>query len=189
MDIKEREELILKVEKAKKQIELLRKQQSELEREKAELEELKSKQEEWLHGKKEIGEALLKAGTILTSEEGEADRMNELVKHTKQNLSRILDELRAVKEESWTPSTLKDDLTKALLIVQKGRKELSKARARIPALEERQLQEGATPQPQTATLFKGPATLSSRELIRIGFLVALPLVLMALVILLIFFGI
>jgi chromosome segregation ATPase len=186
MNVKEHDDILAKVEMAKKQLAELRKQQSELEREKTELEELKGKQEDWIRGKKEVGEALLKAGTILEREEGEINRMGELIKNTRETLSQILDELRLVKEERWKPSTLKDDLTKALLVVQRGRKELSKARGRIPALDERQFQEMVSLQDQPVDPVRTLAVLSSRELIRIGFWIALPVVLMAIVLIVLF---
>jgi len=65
MNLKEQEDLLIKVEKAKEQIARLRKQQADLEREKAELEDLTHREEEWYRGKKECAEALQKAVAIL----------------------------------------------------------------------------------------------------------------------------
>ena len=187
MNLKEHENLLLKVEKAKEQIARLRNQQSELEREKAELEELRGKQEEWNRGKKEIGEELLKSIAILESEEGDVHRMGELIRAATDTLSRILGDLRAVKEERWTPATLKDDLTRSLLIIQSGRKELSKSKARIPALDAKS--RGKAPQmtaPPVAEGTRNITALSAGEIVRIGFWFVLPFALMVVVIILLF---
>ena len=80
MNLKEQDELLVKVEKAKEQIAKLRRQQADLEREKAELEDLGHRQEEWYRGKKELSEALVKSLALLEGEGDEVARRAALVK-------------------------------------------------------------------------------------------------------------
>jgi chromosome segregation ATPase len=185
MNLKEHEDLVLKVEKAKEQIARLRKEQEDLEHEKQELEDLRNKQDEWYRGRREIGDALRKAIAVLDTEEAGINKMNVLVRNAREGFSAVFDELAAVKEDRWTPATLKEDLSKALLVIQKARKELSTARARIPALDEKRM-EGAG---EEVGLPAGEAwrigTLGAGDLIRIGFWLALPAALMAVVIIIV----
>ena len=187
MNLKEHEDILLKVEKAREQLAKLKKQQGELEREKAELEELRRKQDEWSRGRREVADALVKALTILEKEEGEVTRMGELVSNSRSCLSALYDELLAVKEEKWTSATLKEELTKALVILERARKEISKARARIPALDEARPERPGETRPVVGpvSLVKGEG-ISSLELLRIGFWLALPLAVMLVLIVLIF---
>lgn len=180
MNLKEQEDLLVKVEKAKEQIAKLRKQQADLEREKAELEDLEHRQEEWYRGKKELSDAFVKALAVLESEEGEVTRRAALVKDARTAFSATLEQLSGIREDRWTPATLKDDLNRALVVLQRGRTELSEARARIPTLEgrrsgedEAELGEGAEP------IAAAPSRMSAGELLRVGFWLALPAAVMA----------
>jgi hypothetical protein len=184
MNVKERQELAKKVELAKIQIAELRKQQVELEQEKTELEELKGKQEDWLRGRKEVGESLEKACAVLEREEGEAVRLSEVIKTTREKLSALLGEVRGVREDKWSPDTLKQDLDKALLIVNKGREELSRAKGRISALdsEKASAEIPAPNEREYPDIARNVCCLSYKDILRIGFWLALPLVLMLLLI-------
>ena len=185
MNIKEQEDLLLKVEKAKEQIARLRKQQADLEREKAELEDLKHKEEEWYRGKKECAEAIQKAIAVLESQDADLNRMLVLVRNTRENFSGILDQIHAIREERWTPGTLREDLSKSLLVIQKARNELSAARGRIPALEGKtSLVGGAAPSPADAAW--GIRDVTATDLVRIGFWLALPAALMVVIVMIIF---
>lgn len=186
MNLKEHEDLLLKVEKAKEKITRLRKQQTELEREKAELEELRGKQEEWSRGKKALGDALMKALAILEREESETTRMEELIRNSRGSLSAAYEDLKSVREEKWTSATLKDELTKALVIIEAGRKGLSKARARIPALDGKKAEELPSSASTSATLQWKSEAFSAGELLRIGFWLALPLAIMIIAVILLF---
>jgi len=185
MNMKEHEDLISKVEKAKEQIEQLRKQQSDLEREKAELEELRAKQDEWSLGKKEIGDGLLKGIAILDSEDAELNKMISIVRGARESFSQHLEYLASVKDDRWTPATMKDDLNKALLILQKARRDIGVARGRIPAMEAKQAARAGGVE-QLSPKFGGIPCLSTGELVRLGFWLALPGVLMALLIVIIY---
>ncbi|MCX6353740.1 MAG: hypothetical protein NTZ78_02405 [Candidatus Aureabacteria bacterium] len=184
MNMKEHEDLISKVEKAKEQIEQLRKQQSDLEREKAELEELRAKQDEWSRGKREIGDGLLKGIAILDSEDAEINKMISIVRGTRESFSQHLEYLASVKDDRWTPATLKEDLNKALLILQKARRDLGVARGRIPAMEGKEAKVGGVESLPARS--GGISSLSTGELVRLGFWLALPGVLMALLIVIIY---
>lgn len=181
--MKEHEDLLAKVEKAREQIAELRRQQTELEREKAALEDLKGKQDEWYNGKKEAGDALLKSIAVLESEDADMQKMVTLMRSTRESFSQLLEQLTAIKEDRWTPATLKEDLNKALLILQKSRREISVARGRIPSLEAK------TPQGSAEEEAQGDGRQGGREsaveLMRRGFWLALPAAVMAIIVLVI----
>ncbi|MEI6634210.1 MAG: hypothetical protein WCP22_10390 [Chlamydiota bacterium] len=180
MNLKEQEDLLVKVEKAKEQIAKLRKQQADLEREKTELEDLEHRQEEWYRGKKELSDALVKALAVLENEESEVTRLAALVKDARGNFAKTLEQLAGIREDRWTPATLKDDLNRALILLQRGRTELSEAKARVPALEGRPRDEE---RPELDLGGEGIAArapgLRAGELLRIGFWLALPAAVMA----------
>lgn len=186
MNLKEQEDLLLKVEKAKEQIARLRAQQAELEREKIELEELKGKQEEWYRGRQEIEGALLRAVGVLENEETEVSKMAELVRQARETFSALLDQIASVREDRWTPGTLKEELQKAILIIQKGRNELGAARARIPALDRSLSGKSPAVGVEMTRIPAQPGSCCASELVKIGFWVALPAALMAVVIIIIF---
>jgi chromosome segregation ATPase len=187
MNIKEQEDLLIKVEKAKEQIARLRKQQADLEREKTELEELTNREEEWYRGKKECAESLQKAIAVLESQDADLNRMIMLVRNTREGFSAILDQIHAVREERWTPGTLREDLGKSLLVIQKARNELSAARGRIPALEGKRARVvGGGAEPPFAEAGWGIKDLTAGDLVRIGFWLALPAALMVIVVMVVF---
>ncbi|MCX6357572.1 MAG: hypothetical protein NT045_06840 [Candidatus Aureabacteria bacterium] len=180
----EHDDLLEKVEKAKEQIAQLRKQESELEREKAALEELKNKQEEWYRGKKEVGAALLRAIAILDGEDADLNRMIALARTYRETFTGLLEALNAVKEDRWTSATLREELNKVLLIIQKGRRELGAAKTRIPALEAKEGPAGVSGEPAEMSEAR-MRNLSAPELVRIGFWLALPAAVMAIAVALI----
>ncbi len=186
MNLKEQEDLLIKVEKAKEQIAKLRKQQADLEREKAELEDLTHREEEWYLGKKECAEALQKAVAVLESQDADLNRMLVLVRNTRDSFAGILDQIHAVKEERWTPATLREDLSKALLIIQKARNELSAAKGRIPALEGKMPRVPGEAAPTAAEAVWGIRDMTAGDLVRIGFWLALPAALMVIIVMIVF---
>lgn len=180
MNLKEQEDLLVKVEKAKEQIAKLRKQQADLEREKAELEDLEHRQEEWYRGKKELSDALVKALAVLENEESEVTRRAVLVRDARENFAKTLEQLAGIREDRWTPVTLKDDLNRALILLQRGRTELSEAKARIPPLEGRPRdEEGPEAEAGEDGIAARSSSLRAGELLRIGFWLALPAAVMA----------
>ncbi|HOE27856.1 MAG: hypothetical protein IT574_11750 [Candidatus Aureabacteria bacterium] len=180
MNLKEQEDLLAKVEKAKEQIARLRKQQEDLEREKAALEDLGQRQEEWHRGRKELSDRLLKSLAVLESEEAALARRAALVRDTREGFARTVEELASIREDRWTQATLKEELTRALVLLHRGRTELSEARARIRALEGRPAHDGAEDE---AVAVAGPPPslrpLGAGELLRIGFWLLLPAAVMA----------
>lgn len=180
MNLKEQEDLLVKVEKAKEQIARLRKQQADLEREKAALEDLEQRQGEWHRGRKELSDALVKALAVLESEEAGIARQAVLVRDARANFAKTIEELAAIREDRWTQATLKDDLARALILLQRGRTELSEAKARIPALEGRPADaSGAEIEEGIAGLPSRARPLGAGELMRIGFWLALPAAVLA----------
>jgi len=185
MNLKEQEDILIKVEKAKEQIAKLRKQQADLEREKAELEDLKHKEEEWYRGKKECAEALQKAIAILESQDADLNRMLVFVRNTRESFSGILDQIHSVREERWTPGTLREELSKSLLVIQKARNELSAARGRIPALEGKKTMAGGAQAPLADTGWN-IGDVAAADIVRIGFWLALPAALMVVIVMIVF---
>ncbi len=182
MNLKEQEDLLAKVEKAKEQIARLRKQQEDLEREKAALEDLGQRQEEWHRGRKELSDRLLKSLAVLESEEAALARRAALVRDAApEGFARTVEELASIREDRWTQATLKEGSPSALVLLHRGRTRAEQTRARIRALEERPAHDGAE---RTDGGGRGAAAASLRplgagELLRIGFWLLLPAAVMA----------
>jgi chromosome segregation ATPase len=180
MNLKEQEDLLAKVEKAKEQIARLRKQQEDLEREKAALEDLGQRQEEWHRGRKELSDVLVKSLAVLESEEAALARRAALVRDTREGFARTVEELTAIREDRWTQATLKEELNRALVLLHRGRTELSEARARIRALDGRPAHDAAEGGAETAAVAPSALRpLGAGELVRIGFWLLLPAAVMA----------
>jgi hypothetical protein len=121
--------------KAINEIERLRQRKEELEAGKRYLEELSQKQEEYETGKREMIERLNEGIVALEKKELQHAQLTDLIIASRNRFKEILDEIENIDEESWSDDRFRQELYKALVIVDDGRMEYNKALAKIEVLE------------------------------------------------------
>ena len=120
------------------ELERLRAKQEALEREKNSLENLRNNQEKYEAGKREMIDHLEKSLIALEREEIGLNQRLELLAETERRFKEMLNDMRGFNEEQWATDTagLREELGKALVIIDNTRKEYNKAYARIEAMRE-----------------------------------------------------
>ncbi len=119
---------------AVQELERLRKRQEDLEREKKELEDLRRKQEEFERGKREMSERFTQSLVSLEKEELQAERVSELLGATRKRFKGLFGEIQAINEELWPEEQVRDELNKALTVLDDARMEYNKAMSKIDAV-------------------------------------------------------
>ncbi len=120
------------------ELERLRTKQEALEREKNSLENLRNNQEKYEAGKREMIDHLDKSLIALEREEISLNQRLELLAETERRFKEMLGDMRGFNEDQWATDTagLREELSKALVIIDNTRKEYNKAYARIEAMRE-----------------------------------------------------
>ncbi len=136
---KHREEIEDSVAKTTEELERLRQRQEALERERKELQELRTRQDGYESGRREIIDKL--GQTILTLERDEirAAQVTDLLSTTRGRFKTMLSELENLDPESWEDSKIRDELGKALAIIEDARMEYKKSMSKIETIRERNL--------------------------------------------------
>ena len=119
---------------------LLQRQQQELEQRKRELEELNTRRTELMHGQREIRERLLRAIVILERAEGQSRKEVEQMHDTRQTFSEQLAEINAIDPSEWSPSSIEEELSRALAKVDQAQAVYTQSRAKLDALRGRDLE-------------------------------------------------
>lgn len=172
-----REELESRAAEVQQEIEKLRRAQEELQRKKAALEETRRRRVEWETSKKELIHGLTRAVGMLQEAEFAARQEAEQMAKTLVGLRDALSKVQSIQEESWTKENFELELTRALTVVENARQEWNSARLKFPFLD-------ASPDKAqaksnlNAQSFKIP---DFYELLKIGFAINLPLVLIILI--------
>jgi len=119
---------------------LLQRQQQELEQRKRQLEELNTRRNELTHGQREIRERLLRAIVILERAEGQSRKEVEQMHETRQTFSEQLAEINAIDPSEWSPSSIEEELSRALAKVDQAQAVYTQSRAKLDALRGRDLE-------------------------------------------------
>lgn len=119
---------------------LLQRQQQELEQRKRQLEELNTRRTELLHGQREIRERLLRAIVILERAEAQSRKEVEQMHETRQTFSEQLAEINAIEPSEWSPSSIEEELSRALAKVDQAQAVYTQSRAKLDALRGRDLE-------------------------------------------------
>ncbi len=122
------------VVKAMQELDRLRKRQDDLEREKRDLEDLQHRQDDYERGKREMIERFTQNLVTLEKEELHATRLAELLGQTRQKFKSLLDEIQAIDDEAWPEDRIRDELGKAVVVLDDARMEYNKAMAKIDAV-------------------------------------------------------
>jgi len=120
------------------ELERLRAKQEALEREKNHLETLRNNQEKYEAGKREMIDHLEKSLIALEREGITLNQRLELLAETERRFKKMLNDMRSFNEEQWSSDSgdLREELNKALVIIDNTRKEYNKDYARIEAMRE-----------------------------------------------------
>lgn len=166
------------------EIERLRRRQESLEREKNALETLRANQEKYESGKREMIDHLDQSLVTLEREEVLLGQKVELLADSQKRFRDMLAELRRINEAGWSEDTVvfREELAKALTVIDDMRKEYKKALARIEALKDLK---GPGTNGQAAS-FDGfasdqPHRRGFADWLQIGFAFSLPLLIILLV--------
>lgn len=116
------------------ELERLRQRQENLEKERKVLEELRKKQADYERGKQEITERLNQSLIALEKEELKAEQLLEVLGATRKRFRAWLTRIEEINEDQWPEDSFRDELYKALAIVEDTRVDYNKAMSRVEAL-------------------------------------------------------
>ncbi len=161
------------------EIELLRQRQESLEREKRELEETRRKQSDYERGKQEMLERLQQSLVAIERHELRAAQLTDLLQNLRRRFKEMEGQIRDIREDDWPEEGVREELTKALALIDDARMEYNRSMAKLDALLGDQSKGGAAP----AVVFEGasaraPAERTFGQWVALGFAVSLPILLM-----------
>ncbi len=152
----------------------LKREQEALERERAGLEETRRRQSEFQTGRQEMLQSLTRGVGLLEEAEFSARRDAEQMTKALVDLRAAMDQVQAIREESWTKDNFTVELTRALTVLENARMEWNAARLKFPVLAgAAQAPVAPTPANTAAPVPFGPKTFG--ELCRMGFALTWPL--------------
>jgi DNA repair exonuclease SbcCD ATPase subunit len=129
-----REVVDSKLEQARERLLTLRRQQEELERQKNELEELRRRQEEYSHGRGEMIDHLTRSLVTLERQQVESQRLAEQCAKTSAAFRDYLEQIQQINDGDWDSRNVREELSRALGIVENARLEYNRARTRLDCL-------------------------------------------------------
>jgi DNA repair exonuclease SbcCD ATPase subunit len=177
--IKSIEDLNLELQQQQERLLQLKRQQEEIERRKRELEELNKRRDELASGQKFLRERLTRAITILERAEYEARKEIEQLQLTRETFTEHLTQIENINPANWAPDSIEEELTKALSKVDHAQSVYNQSRAKIDALSGRDIDDGSlTDQDGTPADTQAGDDVPFAELVRRGFGLSLPLILM-----------
>ncbi len=128
-----REETGASVAGVKQELDRLQRRQTDLEREKQALEEMLQKQDEYDRGRKEMVDRINESLVTLEKLEDRSARLTEIYSGTRHRFAQMLQELEGINDASWTDENFREELNKAVVLIDTVRKEFVKALAAVEA--------------------------------------------------------
>ncbi len=179
-----KEQVNAQVASAVEEIERLRRRQNDLERERTDLEDISRKQDEYEQGKRNMIERLAQGFVILQKQETETSRLLELLGLTNVKFKDLLSELKAINDEKWSDKNFREELDKALVLIDNARMEYNKAASRIDVLKDGK---GATGELRPFTTHeaggRGLIDVGFGYWVKVGIALSMPVVIIAIVVL------
>jgi DNA repair exonuclease SbcCD ATPase subunit len=179
---KHKQEMDEQVVTAMQELERLRARQENLEKEKRDLEEIRRKQEEYERGKREMVERFNQSLLTMEKDELQASRLSELMGATRKRFKALLADIQGLNDEVWPEEQFRDELNKALLVIEDARREYNKAITRIDTLELTGKTGGVEHQPVIFEegRFGSETEKTFAHWLKVGFAVSLPLIMVIL---------
>src|SRR6201987_3649308 len=173
------------VQRAQEQLLQLKRQQEQIEKQKRELEELSRKQEDLEKGRGEMIEKLSRSLVVIERETYEAERRVEQLRLTNATFAQHLDSLERINPKAWNNSDLHKELSKALSAVDDARTEYTKSLTKINAKSDAEVISPNSTAEETS--YSPPADASFLQWLKRGFAFTLPLLILGLSALLVFY--
>lgn len=171
------EDLSQELEEQQERLLQLKRQQQEVERRKRELEELNKRRAELAEGQKFLRERFTRAITVLERADYEARREIEQLQIIRSTFSQQLADIDAIQPAHWPPESIDEELTKALSKIDHAHTIYNESRAKIDALSGRDIEDGSRTEAAAADQEDAETGLPFGELVRRGFGLTLPLIL------------
>lgn len=146
---RQREQIHAQASVQAKEIEQLKRRQSEVERQRQEADDMLRKQEAYERGRVDMVERFHQSVIALEKQENRATRMAQLYANTRQQFTSLRKEIEALDLEKCPDSAFRDELSKAVAVIESARLEYNKLLAVVDAAEAEQ---GASPAPKMAAL-------------------------------------
>ena len=182
---KHKQDMDEQVVTAMQELERLRARQENLEKEKRELEEIRRKQEEYERGKREMVERFNQSLLTLEKDELQATRLAELLGATRARFKTLLADVQSLNDELWSEDQFRDELNKAITVIEDARMEYNKSMSRIDTLTGPAKPGGVPHQPvifEEGRFGSEQPDKSFGHWVKIGFAVSLPLIVVIVVV-------
>ena len=173
------------VQKAQEQLLQLRRQQEQIEKQKRELEELSRRQEELERGRAEMTDKLTRSLVVLEREAYETQKKLEQLRATRESFGQHLEILEGIDPKGWNSTDLHRELSRALSTVDDARAEFSQQRSRLQAIATQDAEDVSLPE-AAPEVVRGGGERSFGQWVLIGFALSLPLIMVGLMSLLVF---
>ncbi len=182
--VRHKEEVSEEVAAKTRELERLRHKQEDLERQKRSLEELRQKQDDYVRGKREMTERLSQTVVTLEKQVVRASQIVDLLTDARTRFKDFKAEIDALDEDSWPEKTFREELGKALTIIDNARMDYNKTMAKI----ESATSSGESLKQARSALFDSAEQHVVEEKtfldwVKIGLAISLPVVLVWLIIL------
>ena len=173
------------VQRAQEQLLQLKRQQELIEKQKRELEELSRKQEELEKGRSDMIEKLSRTLVVIERETYEAEKRVEQLKATNANFADHLESLESINPKTWSNADLHKELSKALSAVDEARADYTKSLTKINAKADAEV---IDPSPTVEeSYYHSSADANFLLWLKRGFAFTLPLLILGLGALLVFY--
>ncbi|MEN8694081.1 MAG: hypothetical protein ACN4GG_11200 [Akkermansiaceae bacterium] len=116
-----------KLEDAQQQLEYLHQQREHLERQKVALEELNQRKQDFMHGQVDLTEKMTSAITSIDRELFEAKQDIEDMEQARVSFAKHLQRIESLNPESWSKEQLREELEKAIAILERADDEYDQA--------------------------------------------------------------
>ena len=146
---RQREQINSQVSGQAKEIEQLRRRQSDIERQRQEADEILRKQDTYERGRGEMIDRLNQSVIALETQENRANRMVHLYANTRKQFNALRQDVEAVDLETCPEGTLRDELGKAVAVIENARLEHNKL---LSAVEAAEAEQGTVPAVKLAAL-------------------------------------
>lgn len=132
---KYREQRVAQQAETAAEIEATRRRTEELERNRRTMEDETRQLDRFEQSRKEVSEKLDQTLVLLEKHELQSIRMGELYAGTKLRFKEMLQDIRAIKDDAWNDAQIREEVNRALVVIDDIRKEYGKAMARLEAAE------------------------------------------------------
>ncbi len=178
-----REDIERQVAESVQELDRLRLRQDEVERKRKELEEQRRKQDEYERGRRELLDRLSQSLIMMEKEEIKAERLLDVLRNSRAQFKESLAEIEAIDEGAWAEEDIRDELNRALTILDEARVHYNKTIAKLDTMMG---DDRAAPVDARGMLFRDgsglPANTSFGAWLRIGFAASLPVIVVVLLV-------